>query len=87
MADQRKYLLDSNVFMQASRQYYGFETCPGFWESLIKQHECNRVFSIKRIKLEISKGNDRLKDWVESDVPDTFFEMMMINRSVIVSGK
>jgi hypothetical protein len=73
MADQRKYLLDSNVFMQASRQYYGFDTCPGFWESLIEQHEHNRVFSIARVKVEISKGNDQLKEWVEREAPDTFF--------------
>jgi hypothetical protein len=74
MANQRKYLLDANVFIQASRQYYGFETCPGFWESLIKQHENNRVFSIKSIKAEITKGNDALKQWIESEAPDTFFK-------------
>jgi hypothetical protein len=74
MADQRKYLLDANVFIQASRQYYGFETCPGFWESLIKQHEHKRIFSIERIKAEITKGNDILKDWVEAEVPETFFQ-------------
>ena len=74
MANQRKYLLDANVFIQASRQYYGFETCPGFWESLIKEHENNRVFSIKHIKVEIIKGNDVLKEWVENEVPETFFQ-------------
>ena len=27
-----KYLLDSNVFIEAKNRYYAFDICPGFWE-------------------------------------------------------
>ena len=28
------YLLDTNVFVEAYRRYYGLDLCPGFWDSL-----------------------------------------------------
>jgi hypothetical protein len=74
MADQRRYLLDANVFIQASRQYYGFDTCPGFWLALIRQNQNGCIFSIDRVKAEIVKGNDKLKSWILSKVPETFFK-------------
>lgn len=26
------YLLDTNVFVNAKRDWYGFDFCPGFWD-------------------------------------------------------
>ena len=28
------YLLDSDVFIRAKNDHYGFDLCPGFWEWL-----------------------------------------------------
>jgi hypothetical protein len=34
-AGTEKYLLDSNVFIEAYRRYYSFDICPGFWDCLV----------------------------------------------------
>ena len=81
MSDSRKYVLDSNIFIQASNTYYGFELCPGFWTGLIRAHEKKQVFSIDRVKNEIyrptndkSKDPDAITQWITKNVPDTFFK-------------
>lgn len=69
-----KYLLDANVFIQAHRQYYPFDVCPGFWKALLVHHDKNRVFSIDRVKKEIEDGTDRLKTWANEHAPESFFK-------------
>jgi hypothetical protein len=69
------YLLDANVFIQAKRQYYGFDICPGFWESLRLHYENARVKSIDRVKtIELERGNDELKVWAFHTIARDFFE-------------
>ena len=87
MADQRKYLLDSNVFMQAHRLYYGFDICPGFWTAILRQNAASRIFSIDRVQQEIAEGNDQLKKWAQSDAPDTFFRKTNAKAIVDQFGK
>ena len=58
----RKYVLDANVFIQAKNDYYGFDICPGFWTSLITQHNAKRVCSIDRIRDELAEKNDDVDD-------------------------
>lgn len=72
MAD--RYILDANVFIEAHRRYYAFDLCPGFWRALIHQHEMKRVCSIDRVRDELVPISDRLRDWVNDDVPETFFK-------------
>jgi hypothetical protein len=74
MADRKKFLLDANVFIQASHQYYDFEICPGFWTALIRGHQNQNIFSIDKIKAELLSGNDRLAKWIQDKVPSTFFK-------------
>jgi hypothetical protein len=69
-----KYVLDANVFIEAKNRYYGFDICPGFWSSILAQHEASRVFSIDRIASELLEQGDSVKNWVESKSPDTFFK-------------
>jgi len=45
-----KYVLDSNIFIQAKNTYYGFDLCPGFWMGLLRKHDEKRVCSIDRVK-------------------------------------
>ena len=84
-----RYLLDANILIDASKKYYHFNICPGFWPMLIEQHEAGRVFSIEQVKNEINvplkKSNavnpqnedageyDRLVRWVHNDTPKSFF--------------
>lgn len=67
------YLLDSNVFIQANRQYYAFDLCPGFWKCLVSKATPGQLQSIDRVKAELKHGHDDLWDWAESEVPATFF--------------
>lgn len=64
------YVLDTNVFVEASRHYYAFDIVPRFWQSLIKQAENGRIQSIDRVKDELDKGGedkDELKIWAKND--------------------
>jgi len=76
-----KYVLDSNVFIQAKNTYYGFDLCPGFWTGLLRKHGEKQVCSIDRVKSEIfhpsseqNHPSDDLTLWVRDDVPATFFK-------------
>lgn len=57
------YLLDANVFIQAARQYYAFDIAPRFWDALITEAANGRVRSIDRVKGDLDKGKDDLKNW------------------------
>lgn len=71
MTPLNKYVLDSNVFIESAKNYYAFDIAPKFWLALIEQHENNRLISIERVKEEIDKGKDQLKDW-SSENTDIF---------------
>jgi hypothetical protein len=67
-----RYVLDSNVFMEAARRYYAFDLAPSFWRALIDQARDGRVESIDRVKEEIDLGKDLLTDWANSDFRQWF---------------
>src|SRR5579859_3953954 len=58
------YLLDANVFIQASQRYYGLDFCPGFWDWLVQANTAGRVFSIEKVRVELEVGTDKLVQWV-----------------------
>ena len=81
-----QYLLDTNIFIEASRRYYHFDICLDFWSMLIEQHKNERVFSIKPVKDEIghkkqknanlpddSSKYDKLSLWVRDECPKSLF--------------
>lgn len=68
------YALDANVFIEASRRYYAFAICPGFWQSLIHLHAQGRIFSIDRVKGEMADKGDDLAVWVADQILDACFE-------------
>ena len=72
MSDEDVFLLDSNVFMQAARQYYAFDFAPGFWEALVEHASQGRIRSIDWVKRELEKGNDALADWAKGDFATAF---------------
>ena len=65
------YLLDTNVFVEAYRRYYGLDLCPGFWDSLSHYCEEGRLLSIDRVRDEIQEG-DALDEWVKQ-APEGLF--------------
>lgn len=60
MSGVRRFVLDTNVFIEANRRYYPFDICPGFWRALILQHEEKNLRSIDRVENEIQEGKDDL---------------------------
>lgn len=67
------FLLDSNVFMNASRLYYAPDIAPTFWEWLGNEHEKGNVASIVRVREEIDDGEaGHLTTWAAS-LPRTFW--------------
>ncbi len=66
------YVLDANVFIEASRRYYAFDLAPGFWSSLIQHAKDSRIISIDRIKQELERGKDELAEWVKHDFQEAF---------------
>jgi hypothetical protein len=69
-----KYLVDSNIFLQAKNLHYRFEFCSHFWSWLEKAHTAGMVCSTSKVKKELMKGqdDDPVKKWVAT-LPDTFF--------------
>ena len=59
------YLLDANVFIEASRRYYGFDIVPPFWKWLDSKQSNGEIASILPIYDELAEGNDELTDWVK----------------------
>lgn len=60
------YLLDANVFIQASRLHYGFDICPGFWTWLEAQQAAGSVSSVAQVGRELGAGTDRLAEWARA---------------------
>jgi len=72
--DRPIYVLDTNVFVEAARNYYAFDIVPRFWKSLIEQAECGQITSIDRVKAEIDRYGDEddLKVWANSSFRSWF---------------
>jgi hypothetical protein len=66
------YLLDSNVFIEAKRRYYGFDFCPAFWDWLVEAGDKKHVFSVEKVRDELIAGGDELSEWVRG-LGKTFF--------------
>ena len=71
----RNYILDANVFIDAHRRYYSFDTCPGFWDWLEKKHEEGSVFSVKKVYDELLKKDDKLSKWAKKMSKREFFKI------------
>lgn len=67
-----RYLLDTNIFIQAKNLHYGFDFCPAFWEWLVTQNAAGNVASIEKVADELIAGSDELTDWVK-DKGEAFF--------------
>lgn len=72
MDDQKKYVFDSNVFIEAKRRYYAFDICPGFWQFIIHQNELSNVISVDKVSDELKMG-DELERWINDNAPPGFF--------------
>ena len=68
-----KYLLDTDVLVDAHRRYYAFDICPGFWDWLEQKHEMRFIASIKAVYDELLRSEDRLTVWARKMNTRGFF--------------
>lgn len=68
------FVVDSNFFIQAHRTSYPFDVATSFWSKIINLAENGTIISIDKVKNEIFKNEDELKQWCEINLPDTFFK-------------
>jgi len=69
-----KYLLDSNVFIEAKNRYYSFDIAEGFWDWLERFTEEQSFLTIREVRTELIDSDDRLKDWIMQFQRDQFIE-------------
>ena len=60
------YLLDSDVLIRASREYYAFDLAPAFWETLARHADSGTVGSIDQVCDELKRGKDDLAEWART---------------------
>ena len=60
------YLLDTDVFISAKNEHYGFDLCPGFWEWLEKSNAAGTVHSVEAVYHELIGGGDDLAQWARN---------------------
>ena len=75
------YLLDSDVFIQASNMHYQFAFCSAFWDWIDREHVAGKILSIDRVLKEIRDGQfGELKPWAEAR-PSLFIKSADIETS------
>ncbi|MFA5396733.1 MAG: DUF4411 family protein [Methanogenium sp.] len=69
-----KYLLDSNVFIEAKDRYYSFDIAEGFWDWLELFMEEQSFLTIREVRKELSDSKDLLADWITKFPLNQFVE-------------
>lgn len=67
------YVLDSNIFIQAHRATYPLDIATSFWNTVKRLAEEEKIASIDKVKDEIYRNEDALKEWIEANLPESFF--------------
>lgn len=68
-----RYVLDTSVLVEAAKRYYAFDIAPGFWQQLKQSAQQGVIIIIDRVKDEIYKGKDELKQWFDNHFHANFF--------------
>lgn len=66
------YLLDTNIFIR-SKYELPIDIFQSFWQQLAGLARAGQIFSSDKVKEEIDRGNDELKQWCNEQLPKEFF--------------
>lgn len=66
------YLLDTNIFIRCKNEM-PMDIYHGFWQRLAELAQQGHIHSSVKVKEEINKGNDNLKQWCIDNLPKGFF--------------
>jgi predicted nucleic acid-binding protein len=72
----KRYLLDTNIFIQAHRATYPLDVVPSFWNKLKDLADEGIIISIDKVKKEIfdkSAHEDELREWCSQNLNPDFF--------------
>jgi predicted nucleic acid-binding protein len=61
-----RFLLDTNIFIQAKNLHYGLDFCPAFWDWLVARNAEGSVASIEKVADELQAGGDDLSAWASA---------------------
>ena len=64
MPEERRYCLDTNVFIEGNK-YYSMDLCPTYWEILDQLAQRDRLFATIEVKKEIAQHDDVLAEWIK----------------------
>ena len=66
------YLLDTNIFIR-SKNEMPIGIYQSFWQKLAVLAQNGKIFSSVKVKEEIERGNDDLKQWCRENLQPSFF--------------
>jgi hypothetical protein len=66
------YLLDTGIFIEAKRRFYGLDFVPGYWDWLMREANAGTIRSIEKVADEIGAQQDDLSAWAAT-LPSGFF--------------
>jgi len=72
----KKYIVDSNFFIQAHRAYYPLDVVQSFWLKIQSLAFSGKLKSIDKVRKEIfdnSSHEDDLIEWCKNSLPNDFF--------------
>ena len=58
-----KYILDTNIFIEANNRYYVIDFCPAFWDWISNNDD---VCSIDKVKDELLVRQDAISNWAQN---------------------
>ena len=68
-----RFLLDSDVFLQAYKLHYPLDVAETFWQQISEMAAEGEIGSIDRVKAELYTNPDSLTEWCDDHLPDNFF--------------
>ncbi|PIT19395.1 hypothetical protein BGI35_11245 [Snodgrassella communis] len=69
-----KFLIDTNVFIQAKNFHYQFCFCEQFWNLILDLHERSILYSVKSVLNELTNNTkDELANWIKNNIPESFW--------------
>jgi hypothetical protein len=68
------FIVDTNFFIQSHRVTYPLDVAVGFWNTVIKIANENKIVSIDKVKNEIYNNDDELTTWIDDNLPPEFFK-------------
>ena len=67
------FIVDTNFFIQAHRSFYPLDVAVSYWKTIKKMALQGKIISIDKVKGEIYKNEDALKQWCLQNLPEGFF--------------